>query len=246
VGMLRQIVTAAFGFAAMTAVASVGAQAQTSISLVTGGTITDNGYTITLSTCSYTVPGVSSGSCNASTAGSPLAGDVLEAVDTGHDVSFVLVNSSGGPVLSISNPSSSKSPETADIDYTVLVTQTSATKRNITSVSAAVQGTSSTLSNPYSQITIGGNVSCSTCGGSGIGLSSNQTTGVVGPITFSPTQQILLSEDLDLTAPPGTSLTLNNNPTNAPEPATLTVLGSAVLALVKTRKSRKRRRTASV
>ena len=241
--MLRQIATAAFGFAAMTAVASFGAQAQTSMSLVAGGTIVDNGYDITLSGCAYTVQGGSSGSCNA--VGSPLAGDVLEAVDTGHDISFVLANSSGGPVFSFTNLSGAN--ETADINYTVKVTKTSATKRNITSVSAAVQGTSSTSSDPYSQITIGGAVSCSTCGTSGsISLSSNQTTGVVGPITFAPTTSIVLNEDLDLTATPGTSLTLTSNPTNAPEPATLAVLGSAVVALVKTRKSRKRQRTASV
>lgn len=244
-GKFKQTVVAALGLAVMTAAASVGAQAQTSISLVAnGGSIVDNGYTITLSGCGYSIPGGASGNCNASTSGSPLFGDQLQAVSNGRDVSFVLVNSNGGPVFSFDNTGTSN--QTADISYTVTMTQNAGTSMKLTSISAAVQGTSSSSGTPYSQISIGGTVQWTGGGGGSAGLSSNATTGVVGPITFSPSATVILTEDLDLTAPPGTTLALNGNPTKAPEPATLAILGPAILGLVKARKLRKRQCCASV
>jgi hypothetical protein len=231
--MMRQTVIAAFTFAAMAAV-SVGAHAQSSVSIGSTGSFTEDGWTIMLSSCSYTASGVAS-SCSALP-----STDVLKAVSTSQGTAFELVNTAGGPVMSITTTSAASF---SDLTLHINLVPTSNSSLTLDTISAAVVGTT-TSNGTLADITAG--LTVSSAGGTTYPQVFFSAAGSTSPFTFTPTNGVTLTEDLKLSAPAGTTLTLTNTTTNAPEPASMIVLGPAVLALIKARRSRKRRHSASV
>ena len=222
---LRQTVITVFGAAVLTAIASMGAQAQT-VSLAKGNTLSEDGWTATIT-------GVSCRTGSVSCASSVLNDDELELVSSTHGISFELL-STGSSVLSVSDPSGATANATADLQFTVSIQPTSKTSTaTLKSLSAAVAATSTPTAN-LGEIT--GSIDLSA--GQGVNINGNTTSGT---FTFAPTNAVSLSYNLSLAATPGTTLALNNLTTKAPEPATLAILAPVVFTLVKMRQSKKRR-----
>jgi hypothetical protein len=263
---LKQAVVAVCFLAVMT----VGANAATPLASLafdtTGSTqsFTYDGWTVSLASCTYSDPAAFSGtsSCNAGTSGSPLNGDQIQLVSTSRGLSLVLANSnSSQSVITIADTTSgvNATAYVGDITYSLQVSAgTNPTPKNFTSVSAAVSGVSTASTSPYSVVsstpyTVGGPKNPLTFVSDGLTVkygsnpattetgSFNAATGATTVAPFSPQTGITITEDLDLTVQPGQRLVLNNNPTYAPEPATIALMAPALLAMVKARKSRRRK-----
>lgn len=235
-GMMRQTVVGVLSFAAMTVVACFGANAQSSVALAAGNSFSSDGWTVKITTCSYASLTGGGGACSPGTSGNLPAGDVLEALTTTHGVSFEIVNTNPGtPVLSIT---SALNEYVADINYTLNIYPTSTpSSLTLDSVSAAVSGVG-TATQYLSDISVGYNVNGSP---QAFSYADGTTT---GPITFAPTQLVSLSVDLKLNTGgiPGITLTVPNQTTNAPEPASLLIVGSGLLALANVRQRKVRQR----
>src|ERR1700744_5158281 len=96
----------------------MGAQAQT-VSLATGKSLSEDGWTATIT-------GVSCTTGSVSCASSVLNNDELELVSSTHGISFELL-STGSSVLSVSDPTGATANATADLQFTISIQPTSKT-----------------------------------------------------------------------------------------------------------------------
>ncbi len=237
--MIRQTNVAAIGLAFMLAASCVGANAQTSTALAAGGIIQTDGWKIDITTCSFTPLGGSSTSCSPGGSGNLPSGDALQAITSTHGAAFEVINTGGGPVLSITSTTTAFE---ADINYTLLITPISSPSTlTLDSISAAVSGTTSSSNQYLSDISAG--LAVTTASGT-LNFTSYATGTTTGPVTFAPASSVIASYDLKLNAGTTPSVTLNliNQPTNAPEPATLAIFGPAMLAMATMRRSRQSKR----
>jgi hypothetical protein len=244
--MIRKALTGTAAVSFMTALLCVGAQAQTTASLMALSSIQTDGLTFTITSCSFTAQNSATGvACNPGATGNLPAGDEIMAVVNNGGASLEVVNANGGPVMSIvSNGGNMPSSHNFDdLFMTFNVTPTnSGSKTTISSLSTAVSGTASQTSG-LSDITAGLVV---TDGSSTYPLTSAADGTTTGPITFPGTNSLSVNYDLKLNAT-GTADTLSLTNVSsiyspAPEPASLALLGSATLMLGRLRK---RRRNAS-
>lgn len=238
--MIQRALVFTASLAVLTAGTCLVAHAQTSSGY---GTITTNGLTFTISNCLYTAQGSSTAvGCNPGASNNLAAGDTVTAVASGSAATIEVVNSNGGPVLSLTSDTALGSLNAAKVSLTISVQPSNAqANTTISSISSTVSGTGTA----YSDLPlITGGLSW-TAGTTNYSLNSSASGSTSGPVTFAPVSSLIFNYDLALNANMGTNpgevLSLNNATLSflpAPEPASLLLFGPAALMVTRLRRKR--------
>lgn len=195
--------------------------------LISGGSLTYNSLTYTVSACSYVLLGTAQADCSVDNA-------VLEVIGTGSRASIEVVSdSTGSPVLSIA---SNAGNTYSDISFTLGVTASSASRTvDKASISEAGSGPSGTA---QPQVTSGMSVVTNATTYSGLTTSLSSLTASVPFTPFNPTVSapLNLNVDLKVSTLPGTGgnagpVLLTSSTLEAPEPASIALFATAIAGL---------------